>query len=52
MKSWTISLGLYPGILFGARTYESEYSTQHVIYIPFIDICLEIFEPEEEEDEI
>lgn len=50
MKTWTLSLGLYPGILFGARTYENEESTQHVLYIPFVDICLEIFEPQQEDE--
>lgn len=49
MKTWTLSLGLYPGILFGMRTYESEYSTQYVLYIPFADICLEFIHEEDEE---
>lgn len=40
---WEITLGLYPGILFGIRTYEYEDSKLHVLYIPFIDIALEIF---------
>ena len=49
MKNWIVSLGLYQGVLFGMRTYESEYSTQYVLYLPFVDICLEIIEEEEEE---
>ena len=41
-KYWSITLGLYPGLLFGFRTYEEpEYDT-HVFYLPFIDIALEI----------
>jgi len=41
-KSWSITLGLYPGLLFGFRTYmEPEFNT-HVLYLPFVDIALEI----------
>tara|TARA_R110002153_G_scaffold248380_1_gene404561 strand:+ start:337 stop:486 length:150 start_codon:yes stop_codon:yes gene_type:complete len=42
LKGWSISLGLYPGILFGFRSYEQEAFNTHVIYIPFIDIAIEI----------
>lgn len=41
-KGWELTIGIYPGILLGARTYKYEYSTLHVIYLPFIDIALEI----------
>ena len=41
-KSWTISIGLYPGILFGFRTYEEKDFSTHVLYLPFIDFALEI----------
>ena len=49
---WEISIGLYPGILLGFRSYELEDSdddgteftqTTHVVYIPFIDISLTIY---------
>ena len=41
-RYWSIAVGLYPGILFGFRTYmEPEFST-HVLYLPFVDIALEI----------
>ena len=41
-KYWSITVGFYPGILFGFRTYvEKDFST-HVLYLPFIDIALEI----------
>lgn len=43
-KSWEFSIGLYPGILFGFRTYEYPDSILHVLYIPFIDIALEFFD--------
>jgi len=49
---WEISVGLYPGILLGFRSYGLEGSdddgaeftqTTHVVYIPFIDISLTIY---------
>lgn len=43
LEGWELTIGLYPGILFGIRTYEYEDSKLHVLYIPFIDIALEIF---------
>ncbi len=42
-KEWELALGVYPGILFGMRTYEYADSKLHVFYIPFIDISLEIY---------
>jgi hypothetical protein len=42
-RNWTLSIGFYPGILFGFRTYEERDFVTHVLYIPFIDIALEIF---------
>lgn len=39
---WELAIGLYPGILFGIRTYqEKEYNT-HILYLPFINILLTI----------
>jgi hypothetical protein len=41
-RYWSITIGFYPGILFGFRTYvEKDFST-HVLYLPFIDFALEI----------
>ena len=40
---WSISLGFYPGILFGMRTYAEEKQTAHVFYLPFIDLAIEIY---------
>ena len=42
-RNWTLSVGLYPGILFGFRTYEEPDHTTHVLYIPFVDVALEVF---------
>ena len=41
--AWSISLGFYPGILFGMRTYAEEKQTAHVFYLPFIDLAIEIY---------
>jgi len=41
-RNWWISVGLYPGILIGVRSYDQPDTVLHVIYIPFIDIALEI----------
>tara|TARA_R100001460_G_scaffold54814_1_gene94092 strand:- start:1554 stop:1700 length:147 start_codon:yes stop_codon:yes gene_type:complete len=41
-RGWSISIGLYPGILVGMRTYiEKEYKI-YVFYLPFIDLAIEI----------
>jgi hypothetical protein len=41
-KSWSLSIGIYPGILFGIRTYEEPDFKTHVLYLPFVDFALEI----------
>jgi hypothetical protein len=41
-RAWTFSIGIYPGILFGVRTYEEADFKTHVLYLPFIDFALEI----------
>ena len=46
-KTWELSFGTYPGILFGMRTYYAENATTYVAYLPFIDIALVIVEEEE-----
>ena len=40
-KDWSMALGLYPGILFGVRTYQGPTHTQTVFYLPFIDLAIE-----------
>ena len=42
-KQWSLSLGFYPGILFGIRSYNEDKQTTHVLYMPFIDVALEIY---------
>ncbi len=39
-KGWELSIGLYPGILLGIRSYLNANYDEHVVYLPFIDICL------------
>ena len=46
MKAYRVSIGLYPGVLIGIRTYEQEDVVQHVLYFPFIDIAFEYIKEE------
>lgn len=41
-RYWSITIGFYPGILFGFRTYEEPTFITHVMYLPFIDFAIEI----------
>ena len=41
-KDWELSVGIYPGILLGFRTYAEVNKSNHVLYLPFVDICLSI----------
>ena len=43
MKNWELSFGFYPGLLIGFRTYQEEQKTNHVIYIPLVDICFTVY---------
>ena len=37
---WEFSIGFYPGILFGMRTYREKKKNNQVMYLPFVDFCL------------
>ena len=39
--NWSLSVGFYPGILFGIRSYNEKEQTTHVFYLPFVDVALE-----------
>ena len=39
--NWSMALGMYPGILFGVRTYEGPIWSQTVFYIPFFALAIE-----------
>ena len=40
--NWEFSIGFYPGLLLGFRTYDEGDKTNHVLYIPLVDACLTI----------
>ena len=40
VKDWALSFGFYPGLLLGFRTYKENKKSNHVLYIPFMDVCL------------
>ena len=40
---WEFSVGFYPGILLGMRTYKENKRYNHVLYLPFVDFCLTIY---------
>jgi hypothetical protein len=41
-RNYTITLGIYPGVLLGFRAYEEKDYITYVLYLPFVDIALEI----------
>jgi|TARA_R100001463_G_scaffold74976_2_gene129004 hypothetical protein len=48
-RVWRISIGLYPGILIGIRSYDLDEVVSHVLYLPFVDIALEIIKQDKED---
>jgi len=42
-KGWAIEIGLYPGILFGIRTYDQPNTKITVFYLPFVDIAFYLY---------
>lgn len=42
MNNWILEIGLYPGVLIGVRSYVGVNMIEHVLYIPFIEMCLTI----------
>ena len=40
--NWSLSVGFYPGLLFGCRAYEEKDRLTYVFYLPFIDVALEL----------
>ncbi len=42
-KVWSLSIGTYPGVLLGARTYNADNKTRHVLYLTFMDIALDVY---------
>ena len=50
MREWELSIGFYPGIIVGFRSYEQEDRNNHVLYLTFIDICLTVLKEINEPD--
>ena len=42
MNDWELSIGLYPGIVIGIRSYVEKEFVEHVLYLPFVDIALKV----------
>ena len=42
ITNWELSIGFYPGVLIGFRSYPDTGNglENHVLYLPFIDLCL------------
>ena len=43
MKNWELSFGFYPGIVVGFRSYNEVGKSNHVLYVPFVDVCLTVY---------
>lgn len=43
VTGWEISAGLYPGILLGVRSYPEDDFTEHVLYLPIVEVCLTVY---------
>ena len=41
--NFELELGFYPGICVGVRTYPEKNYSQHVLYLPFVELCLTIY---------
>lgn len=42
MSGFELHLGFYPGVLIGIRSYPEKDFTEHVLYLPFLELCLTI----------
>ena len=51
INAWDLSVGFYPGVLVGFRSYLNTGNgvENHVIYLPFVDLCLTIEREVDEE---
>ena len=43
MIGWELAIGLYPGILVGARSYPEKQFVEHVIYLPFVEFIITVY---------
>ena len=42
MRGWELSVSLYPGVLIGIRSDPEETFVEHVLYFPFVELCLTV----------
>ena len=49
MTAWELSLGFYPGFVIGMRSYDNPTTWEHVLYVPFVELCLTVFKDASEE---
>jgi hypothetical protein len=40
---WKLEFGFYPGILLGMRSYREDGYTIHVLYFPFVEFALTVY---------
>ena len=55
MKKFEISIGFYPGLLLGIRSYTVDGTNpkvNHVLYLPLIDLCITIYKKRNERTDI
>tara|TARA_R110002020_G_scaffold153373_2_gene332762 strand:+ start:593 stop:745 length:153 start_codon:yes stop_codon:yes gene_type:complete len=50
MKEWEVSIGMYPGIILGVRSYRQEDRVDHVFYLPLFDLCITVFTDKERKE--
>ena len=50
MREWELTIGFYPGMIVGFRTYQQNDRNNHVLYLPFVDICLTTLKNVDESD--
>tara|TARA_Y100000114_G_scaffold24814_2_gene20496 strand:+ start:248 stop:385 length:138 start_codon:yes stop_codon:yes gene_type:complete len=43
-KEWEFTIGFYFGLVFGFRHYNQKNCTDYVLYFPFIDFCLTVYD--------
>ena len=48
--NWEFSVGFHPGMLLGFRSYTERNKNNHVMYLPFVDFCLTIFNKKKKQE--
>ena len=50
MREWEVSIGMYPGLVLGVRSYKQQDRVDHVLYLPLFDLCITIFNNKEKKE--